>query len=194
MLWALTAITLAGCASLLESGEAPVRTVRLSVPAAPERAAPPDAPSLNFEIMAAPGLDSDRLLTQGPDGDLGRFSGARWAEYSSEMIGDLLVHSIRASGGFIQVFHAPRHGTAQCRLALELQDFQARVDRQGVPVSAEIRIDGRYDCGVTAESLSLAARQAVEGRGLAEVVAAFQAALDALTRDLLGRVVPPGNP
>jgi len=178
----------AACASLLESGAAPDRIVRLVAPDIQQLAPPSDAPSLNFALSAAPGLDRDRLVTVDTGGSLGEFSGARWPDYSTEMIGDLVARSIRGSGGFVQVFHAPRHGTARCELDLELQEFHTSIDQRGGPLAAHIRLAGGLDCGEGMIPIEAEAHEDVSGGGLNAVVAALQEAWSQLTDDLLAQL------
>jgi ABC-type uncharacterized transport system auxiliary subunit len=178
-------LALAACSGLLTSDQPPARTYWLEPFAGQPENAPSLAGGLAVTVGVVPGLDSDRLLTLGPDSGMSHISGARWPDYLPEFAASLMQRSLRASGP-LDPPASDEEDVQQhdCLLELLFQRFYTRLDRHSQPVSVEVGVAASLDCGDRQFKVQLDENPEVNGARVADVVAAHQEALDRISRQL----------
>ncbi len=139
-----------------------------------------DQRSLRLEVTAVPGLDTDRVLELGPDAKLAQLGQARWADNLPEVLESVLTRSLTAAG--FRITQASSSNRGKCLLHLEVQEFFVR------PSTVQVRFNGLLSCGETEAMVVAVSATAARATALTGVIAGFQQALDAATRDLLERL------
>lgn len=183
---------LAACAGLLTSDQPPVRVYDLE-PFTSEVAANAGGNTrLAVQVRAVPGLDTDRLLTLDDDGGVSRIAGARWPDYLPEFVASLLQRSLAATGRYRQVSADPARASHDCLLALSLQRFHVRLDAERRPTAVEVIMRGALECAEFETNVMLEHRAVTAGSRTADVISAYQQALDAITASLLSQL-PAGS-
>lgn len=178
-------LILAACSSLLTSDQPPARTYWLEPLASQPEEAPSLAGGLVVTVGVVPGLDSDRLLTLGPDSGMNHISGARWPDYLPEFAASLMQRSLRASGPPDPPVSDEEEGQQHdCLLELLFQRFYTRLDQHDRPVSVEVGVSASLECGDRRFKVQLDENQEVNGARVADVVAAHQEALNRISRQL----------
>lgn len=179
-----------GCSGILTSDQ-PARLTYLLTPlAAPSStAATADAVDLALNVTAIPGLDTDQVLALGRDARLQQYSNARWPDHLPEVLTSVLQRSLESAGPFAPVRSADRATTDGWMLQLEVREFFGIRDAGGDTSLVRVALAGSVSCGGERHPLSLHDANPVAMQSLASVVAAHQAGLDGVTRDLIERVV-----
>lgn len=179
-----------GCSGILTSDQ-PARLTYLLTPlAAPSStAATADAVDLALNVTAIPGLDTDQILALGRDARLQQYSNARWPDHLPEVLTSVLQRSLESAGPFAPVRSADRATTDGWMLQLEVREFFGIRDVGGDTSLVRVALAGSVSCGGERHPLSLHDANPVAMQSLASVVAAHQAGLDGVTRDLIERVV-----
>jgi ABC-type uncharacterized transport system auxiliary subunit len=185
-----------GCSGVLTSDQ-PARQYYLLQPLA---SSPPAtaarAGDLAMQVTAIPGLDTDQLLALGADARLQQYSNARWPDHLPEVLASTLQRSLEATGYFRSVRVSDRAGDGDWRLQLEAREFYGIRDPAGNTESVRVALAGTLRCGGGQHGLDLRDSHPVTEQRLAGVVAAHQAALDAVSGQLvaqIGRLCPPGE-
>ena len=181
-----------GCSGVLLSDRPATRTWWLE-PLAPGSDAPLETlrpVALHLEVV--PGLDSDRVLTLSPEGQLAHFEAQRWADRLPELLESLLRRSLAARGLAPSAGSLPSTGEA-CELRLELQEFFARLDRFGVARSVDIGWQGTLHCADRAYPTQVARSMPVNGNHMPALVAAWQSGLDNATESLVAQIKGSGD-
>lgn len=186
---AATALLAQGCSGLLTSEQA-ARQYYLLAPLREPVTLTTEAPSthLALQVSAIPGLDTDQLLALGVDARLQQYSNARWPDHLPEVLTSTLQRSLESSGGFTSVEAADRADNDGWLLGLEVREFFGIRDAAGNTSSVRVALTGAVNCGGERHPLTLSSTQAVDEQRLATVVAAHQAGLDAVTRQLIEQV------
>lgn len=184
----LVALVCAGCSGILTS-ENPQKRYYLLEPytgAGPveETATRPD---LAVSVVAVPGLDTDRLLALSQDAQLSGYANARWPDNLPEVLTSVMRRSLKSSGRFRAVSASVVADPDDWLVLLELQRFYGIQAASGDTNSVQVQFEGKIQCGGRDRSFMLKADQRVGEQRLASIVAALQAALDDVTRELLGR-------
>lgn len=184
----LPALLLTSCAGVLNS-EQPAQLNYLLRPyaAAATPAAGGALPELVLQLTVIPGLDTDRLLALGVDARLSHYANARWPDHLPEVLASVMQRSLEATGRFATVEVAATGAPDAWSLDLEVREFYGIQDAAGVTSSVRVGLAGRLACGAQAHVLHLAETAPVAEERLAVVVAAHQAALDRVTRQLIER-------
>jgi cholesterol transport system auxiliary component len=188
----LLAATLAtaGCASGAFNSERPVSQLYTISAAAPEALA---AAVLPIDLAVArplprPGLDTERIAVRYADRRFDYYSVARWGAEAADVVQDLLIDSLRASGGLRTVHGHLSAFASQYVLETELRDFQAEYAQEGdaptVRVTLVCTVGRVRDRAALATFTSSAAVRADDNSQRA-VVAAFEKAY----REVGARVV-----
>jgi cholesterol transport system auxiliary component len=140
-------------------------------------------------VTAIPGLDSDQILTLSADAELKPYAGARWAEYLPELVTSLLGRSLEASGRFEVQSEWAGAGPQRCDLQLQLTEFFAESDPGGSSAVVNVAAKGHFYCG-SAAPVAIAADASVpaDGNRMNVIVAAFQQALDRVTKQILDKI------
>jgi len=177
-----------GCSGLLTSDQ-PARQYYLLQPvqlSAPASAGAGD--DLALDVTAIPGLDTDQLLALGPDARLQQYGNARWPDHLPEVLTSTLQRSLESTGrfGFVSASDSARGGS--WLLQLEAREFYGILDSTGNTSRVRFALDGSVSCAGMRHALKLSDSQPVGVQRVADVVAAHQAALDAVTRQLFERL------
>jgi ABC-type uncharacterized transport system auxiliary subunit len=186
----LPLLLLTACAGVLTS-EQPARQNYLLRPYEAAAAAPADGaaqPALLLQLDVIPGLDTDRILALGADARLNHYANARWPDHLPEVLASVLRRALESSGRFGSVEVAATGAPDAWTLALELREFYGIQDASGMTSSVRADLGGHLACGGETHALSVSESVPVAEERLATVVAAHQAALDSVTRQLLERV------
>lgn len=186
-------LVLAACSGLLTSDQPPARTYWLEPFAGQPENSPSLAGGLVVTVGVVPGLDSDRLLTLGPDSGMNHISGARWPDYLPEFATSLMQRSLRASDSSAPTASGEDEVQQHdCLLELLFQRFYTRLDRHDQPVSVEVSVSASLECGDRRFKVQLNENPEVSGTRVAAVVAAHQEALNRISRQLWALLDEPG--
>ena len=143
--------------------------------------------ALDLSLTVVPGLDSHKILILSDHAELKKYAGARWADSLPELVHSLVGRSLEASGRFTMV--STRGGAVDCDLKLELREFFANLGSSGKTTGVQVAIGGQYKCdGSAAIPVQVDAAVPVHDDRMAEIVAAFQQAVDSVMRDLLQQI------
>lgn len=175
------ALAAAGCASGAFNSERPASQLYALSAAAPES---PAATVLPTDLAVArplprPGLDTERIAVRYADRRLDYYAAARWGAEAADVVQDLLIDSLRASGGLRNVHGHLSAFASQYVLESELRDFQAEYAQEGdlptVRVTLVCTVGRVRDRAPLATFTSSAAVRA-EDNSQRAVVAAFESA------------------
>ena len=184
----LPTLLLNGCGSVLTS-EQPARQDYLLRPYL--ATAPADGrvkPELALRVAVIPGLDTDRILALGVDARLNNYANARWPDHLPEVLASVMQRSLESSGLFASVQVAATGAADPWTLDVELREFYGIQNAAGETSSVRVGLAGRLACGGQVHALSVTESAQVAEERLAVVVAAHQAALDSVTRQLIDRM------
>ena len=189
LLCILLAVGTAGCASGAFNSERPAS--QLYVISAGEPGTPA-AQVLPVDLAVArplprPGLDTERIAVRYSDRRFDYYAAARWGAEAADVVQNLLIDSLRASGGLRTVHGHLSSFASQFVLETELRDFQAEYadgDQPTVRVTLVCTVGRVRDRAALATFTSSSAVRA-EDNSQRAVVAAFEAAY----REVAARVV-----
>jgi len=182
----LTAV-LAACSGLMTSEQAPKQYYTLMpVSGSGGSAGSEPGPVLAVSVSAVPGLDTDRVLALSPDARLNRYAGARWPDHLPEVLTSVLQRSMTATGRFSRVEQSDRSlDDSAWLLRLEIQQFYGIQNSTGATSSVLVELAGSVKCNGQAKQIDLSESQSIAEDRLSAIVAAHQAGLDGVTRQLL---------
>ena len=183
----LPLVLLQACGGLLTS-EQPARQYYLLQAVDLLAASNSEGPELALEISAVPGLDTDRIQALGPDARLQPYGNARWPDHVPEVLASTLQRSLESAGQFATVRIADRAPASGWLLQLEVREFYGVHDGSGGTSSVRVSLAGGIRCGTARYPLELREESPVAAQRLANVVAAHQAGLDGVTRQLVERI------
>ena len=182
---ALAALLATACSGLFTSDQPP-RQDYLLVPLAPSgKSAPEGAPEITIAVNAVPGLDTSRILALESDARLNHYANARWPDNLPEVLTSLLQRSLEGSGLFTRVGAPLTAGDTYGAVFLEVRQFYGLRDSTGSTGSVRVELAGSVRCGANSLPLRLESSQGVAQERLSQVVAAHQAGLDDVTRQLI---------
>ena len=185
LLVAVPALLLPACGGILTSEQAAKQYYLLQpLEASSPRADAGRRHALGVAVTAVPGLDTDRILALGADARLNRYSNARWPDHLPEVLTSVLRRSLEATGPYDTQTSSGR-AADDWRLQLEAQRFYGLQDAAGETRSVAIELAGSLSCGAQDHPVRLTASSSVGEQRLSVVVAAHQAGLDSITRELL---------
>jgi ABC-type uncharacterized transport system auxiliary subunit len=185
LLAAVPALLLQACGGILTSEKAARQYYLLQPLEAPASRADDGQPhALNVTVTAVPGLDTDHILALGADARLNRYSNSRWPDHLPEVLTSVLRRSLEASGRY-DTRGSAGHDADSWRLVLEARKFYGQQDFSGETRSVVIELAGSLNCDAPAHPVRLTASSGVGEQRLSVVVAAHQAGLDSVTRELL---------
>jgi cholesterol transport system auxiliary component len=124
----LMALSSSGCSGLLHRDAPADQTYILRAPPAPPAVASPlaGAPSLRIgRTLAAPGLDSDRVLLVRSDHRVDHFAGSRWVAPIPQLVEDLAAATLRNSGAWSSVHDSQGAFPTEYFLQLDIRRFEA---------------------------------------------------------------------
>ncbi len=193
-------LLLGACAGLLHSSAAPEQTYYLRAPQPQSAAAAAGATSLRVaHPVADPGLDTSHIMLLQPDHRMSFFTGARWPAPLADVVGALMVQTLRASGHWQSVQGPESAFPSDYLLQVTIRRFDA--DYASANTAPEVRVV--LECAVgRREGREVLSTFVAEGHAsatanrLGEVVGAFEAAsqsaLTALTAQALAAVSADG--
>jgi len=185
----ILSLALAACSGVLTSEQAAKQYYTLMPLAGSGSGGEPARAELALQVSAVPGLDTDRIQALGPDARLNHYANARWPDHLPEVLTSVIRRSLSASGQFAFVDAADHTTAGGWLLDLEVRQFYGLQAASGETRSAIIEIAGSLTCGTERHPVELSASAPVGAERLSAVVAAHQSALDAVTQQLLGRLV-----
>lgn len=165
---------LTACSSLLQS-EQPAKQYWMLAPL--ENAEPLSQP-VELRLSAVPGLDTDRVQALAHDAALHRYANARWADNLPEVLGSVLSRSL----------DNPEAAGEPLRLDLEVHEFFGRMNAAQQTTAVRVSIAGSVQCNGDFHRLAAKASPSVASENLSVIVAAHQAGLDDVTRQLIGQI------
>jgi cholesterol transport system auxiliary component len=189
---------LAGCSGLFHSTAPPEQTYYLRPPAAAAAApagagaasdgaaAQPDLVSLRvIHPLAAPGLDSPRILLIQADHRMNFYAGSRWPAAVPDMVGALTIDTLRGSGAWASVEDPASPFPSDYLLQIAVRRFEADYTAGGAAPVVYVQLDctvGRREGREVVATFTAAGSAPAAANRLAEVIAAFeQSAGEALT-------------
>ena len=181
------AAALCGCGGLLRSTAAPEQTYYLRAPAAPSSAAATaSGPPSSLRVarpLADPGLESSHIVLRESDHRMSFYTGSRWPAPMPQMLGSLVVQTLRASGQWASVEDSASAFPSDYLLQVTVRRFDA--DYAGgasaapaVSVVLDCNI-GRRDGREVIGSFVVQGSAPAAANRLAQVVGAFEQATDA---------------
>ncbi len=185
LLAALPALLLQACSGILTSEQA-AKQYYLLTPyqaAAPVQTAEPRV-KITLTVTAIPGLDTDRIQALGADARLNRYSNARWPDHLPEVLTSALSRSLETTGRYDTREFAAANAD-DWSLRLEVRQFYGLQDVGGDTRSVAVELAGSLVCAGREQPVHLTASSPVAEQRLSAIVAAHQAGLDSVTRDLL---------
>lgn len=186
---------LAGCASLFVATP-PGHLYRLSADGSSLPGLPRVAAQLLIDQPQAPaGLDTSRIALSRSPLSLDYYAGSQWTDRVPDLLQDLLVTAFENSGAIAAVGRTGAGLRGDFILATEIRHFEADYDAAAGPPLVRVTLIARL---VSAPRRTIVAqarfdrRVRAAGTGVPDVVAAFDAATDAVLRDIV--VWTLGNP
>lgn len=187
-------LPLGGCA-LADLGSGPAPSLyTLRAPAVETVQAAPVAAQLVVEDFSAPAaIDTTRIVFRPSDNEIAYYAGARWSDRAPRMISSLLVETLSRSGQFPAVVGPGSTARMDYALTGDIRVFSAHRDEaaglgQGttkVRVAFYVRILRARDRSILA-SREFTAEAAAPGSGMANIVAAYDAALGSVLAEISG--------
>jgi cholesterol transport system auxiliary component len=183
------AVLATGCASGLRSSAPASQTyiLRATVPAQAAPAAPPTA-TLQVQLpLAAPGLQSERIVIVQSGHRMSYYAGSEWAAEVPDLVEELTVERLRAAGDWTAVFDASSTLTSDYLLQIRIRRFEAEYGGEAPP-AAQVVFDctlARRSDHAALSSFTAHGSAAAGANRLGAVVAAFEEAVNAA----LGEVV-----
>jgi cholesterol transport system auxiliary component len=176
------AIGAAACSSGLHSDAPPVETYVLRATGTASAAAAQPLPSLRVpRPLAAPGLDTERIVLMQTDHRSSYYAGSRWAARLPEVVQALAVETFRATGAWSSVEDArlsiPAHYLLEITIRRFEADYMAQAGAPVVHVSLDCALVQRVDRALVASFSAESSASATENR-LGAVVDAFERAVN----------------
>lgn len=190
------ALLLGGCSGFRSDAAAPV-TWLLGAPsagaAAPAAAAAPlTAVTVRIERpVAPPGFDTDRIRVLREPRVLEHYAGSRWAGPLPDVLGVLLVDTLRGTNAFASVHESGAALQSDYSLRVTIRHFEADSTAGGAPVVRVVldaTVARRSDRGIVA-TWTAEGRETADAERMRAVVAAFDAANAAALRGIAARAV-----
>jgi cholesterol transport system auxiliary component len=185
----LGCVVLSGCSALsaLNSATTPLDVYELRAPSDLPTAANALPLQVTIELPTTSGaLVTDRILIR-PDRLQAQYlSDVRWSEETPEMVQTLLLRSLENTNALSYVARRPLGAGGDIAIMTEVTDFQAEAPNAEGPVTVVLRMTSRLvresDVSIRATRTFSATAEAPTSE-VADVVAAFDRASDALMRD-----------
>lgn len=183
-------LSIGACSGLTQSDKPAIKRWWLEpyvLAASAEPADPSIAVALSVTVI--PGLDSDRILTLSDDAELSQFAAARWVDHLPELVSSLIGRSLQATGEFEVASDRAASGTDVCSLELEVREFFADIGTAGSVSGVSVLINGSFECESSVPVVFHSESSvAVADERMNVIVAAFQQAMDSVTKDILFKI------
>ncbi|WP_324123939.1 ABC-type transport auxiliary lipoprotein family protein [Marinobacter sp. F4218] len=164
----------------------PPRVMDFAVPDPTFRA--PETRPYSFRVdtpYASDPLSSNRILAKPTPWEFQVYDGVRWRDTVPVIVRDLLVKTIRASGGFENVISDTNPADADWTLVIELSAFHTENNAETVTAVIELHgqvIDNRSRATLCSDSFRI--EQPAEGSDIEAVVKAFSQAGERLSQTI----------
>ncbi|MCL4720930.1 MAG: membrane integrity-associated transporter subunit PqiC [Gammaproteobacteria bacterium] len=183
----------AGSCTLVDTKPAslPVYDLRLAGPESPGGEPVSWQLAIDEPIALEP-VAGARIVTRTREGALGVLEGGRWAARAPELVQAVLVEGFARSGRITGATRLGSGAPGDCTLLTDLRVFEYHQARREV----QLTLAASLACGPAgriAAVRTFASTVAVQGRGLAPVVAAFQQAVDGVVPELVGWTLASGS-
>ncbi len=146
-------------------------------------------PSLAVSVSAAPGLDTDRLLILEPGARLNHYAAARWPDNIPEVLESLLRTTLESTGQFSRLTRGPASRSIDWALELEVRELYTLANARRV----HMVLSGYVSCGASDYAIAMQATAGIDDNRLSEIVAAYQHALNEVSRQLVSQVTEACN-
>ena len=192
----LPLMALAGCSVLSTTQRDPVTIY------SPDVRVPVDPawPNVDWSLViakptAARVVDSPRISVRPVPGELQVYRGASWAQPATDLLQDAVQRTLEDSGRIRAVASSDAGILGDYRLVMDLRRFEADYAGQSTP-SAVIEVSAKLvknrDQSVIASRTFLQSKPASDAK-IANVAAAFEDSLSAVTHDIVGWVLGNGG-
>lgn len=181
-----------GACAIADIGSGPAPSLyTLKAPAVSAEAGPQAGAQLVVEEFSAPAaIDTTRIVFQPNDNEIAYYANARWSDRSPRMIASLLVETIASSGRFPAVIGPGSNARMDLALVGDIRSFAAYREASAgfgqettkVRVVLYVRLLRARDRSILASREFSA--EAPAGSGMANVIAAYDAALGTVLRDI----------
>jgi cholesterol transport system auxiliary component len=190
-----TVLALAGCAGLFAPSP-PSHLYRLTANGRGAPGLPRVAAQLLIDQPQAPaGLDTSRIALSRSPLSLDYYADSQWTDRVPDLVQDLLVAAFENSGAIAAVDRTAAGVRGDFILATEIRHFEAVYDSASGPPQARVTLIARL---VSVPRRAVIAQARFErrvraaGAAVSDVVTAFEAATDAVLRDIVTWTL--GNP
>jgi cholesterol transport system auxiliary component len=189
-------VSLVGCGDILPEKETPqVLTPQVHVD--PD----PAWPHVDWELSVARPtsngmLDSRRMVVIPVPGEIQVYKGVLWDDSVPDIVQDAIIHAFEDSGKILAVGHQTAGMRTDFMLLLELRDDQAVYTTPSTPPEVNLVVNAKLIDYATSHAVaSRTFREVVPASGTAvpAVAQAFDSALSAFVRDLVGWVLTSGQ-
>ena len=181
---------IAACSGMLNSNQ-PAERVYWLEPFIVQQAVVTDGPhpSLAVSVSAAPGLDTDRLLILEPGARLNHYAAARWPDNIPEVLESLLRTTLESTGQFSRLTRGPTSRSTDWALELEVRELYTLANARRV----HMVLSGYVSCGASDYAIAMQATAGIDDNRLSEIVAAYQHALNEVSRQLVAQLAEACN-
>ncbi len=174
-------LTASGCAAGAFDSERPADQVYVInvIPAESRAAAALPVDLAVARPLARPGLDTERIAVRYADRRLDYYLASRWGAEAGAVVQDLLIESLRASGGLRSVHGSVSTFASEYVLETELRDFQAEYAPEGEIPTVRVTLMctlGRLKDRQALATFSASANVRAEDNNQRAVIAAFESA------------------
>jgi len=179
-------IGIAACAGLLDSNQ-PAEKIYWLEPFIVQQASVSDGArsSIAVSVSAAPGLDTDRLLILGPGSRLNHYAAARWPDHIPEVLESLLRTTLESTKRYSRVTASPTSRATDWELALEVRELYTLANASE---SVRMVLSGYVSCPESEHAIAMQADVGINNNRLSEIVAAYQNALNEVSRQLVAQL------
>ncbi len=182
--------SIAACSGILNSNQ-PAERVYWLEPLLVQQAVVTDSsqPSLAVSVSAAPGLDTDRLLILEPGARLNHYAAARWPDNIPDVLESLLRTTLESTGRFSRLTRGPISRSTDWALELEIRELYTLANARRV----RMVLSGYVSCGASDYAIAMQATAGIDDDRLSEIVAAYQHALNEVSRQLVTQLAEACN-
>ena len=187
-------VGIAACSGLLNSNE-PAERVYWLEPLIVQKSVVADVglPSLGVSVSARPGLDTDRLLILGPGARLNHYAMARWPDNIPEVLESLLKTTLESSARYSRVTAGPSSVSMDWTLELEVRELFTQASTPDNARMVRMVLSGYVSCPESDHAIAMRARVEIGNNRLSHIVAAYQQALNDVSRQLVTQLAEACN-
>lgn len=142
-------------------------------------------PGIQVAVRAAPGMDTNRLLSLGPDANLTYYQSARWPDHAPELVESIFRSSLDSTNRYAIVSGGKSSHRSTWRVELELREFfvvRRAADDAG---TVKVKLHGYVWCPQGSKSIALESTAPVSENRLPLIVQAFQQSINNVSLSLV---------